>query len=409
MSASIHGDKAYNAFLKEQGCWSYTKEGSRWTEGRRWKEESRLDVKGLSEDRFSVFINDDISFYLVFDGHGGILASQFCEDNLISQIYPLIKRCLEKCKVEKKPNITILEEIRKILNQAILDFDKELYEFLKGERVKKKNEEIEEEIRLKVLQERIWEIFNNMVPEERDRARGLLEAGCDDETYAFRKDFKKKHFSELTDDEFTELRRNISPTPSRSNSYISDEFDEFNNVGTTVSGIIFFKDLKGGLSINIGDSQTTLLTKKVDGTSIDVPLSHPHRPDDTSEIERIVKAGGRVYARKIFDKMNKWICVSRAFGDFSFKNLNGSEVYHLKPDTILTAEPGIEIFEINKNDTNIFTVCTDGISDHSTMSQIHTIVSNAIDKGEDPAEKLCESSFFKRDDLTAIVIKLGPE
>ena len=396
MSAII--DKVYNASLGEQGCWSCT------IEGRRWK------VKGSNEDRFSVSINDEISFYFAFDGHGGNLASQYCKDNFIRFVFSRFKRHLEKCKVEKKPSITILEEIRKILNQAILDFDKELYEFLKGERVKKKNEEIEEEIRLKVLQEKIWEIFNNMEPEESALARGRLEAGCGEEIYDFRKDFKKKHFEDLTDDEFTELRRNISPTPSRSNSCISDEFDEFNNVGTTVSGIIFFKDLKGGLSINIGDSQTTLLTKKVDGTSIDVPLSHPHRPDDTSEIERIVKAGGRVHARKIFNKMNKWICVSRAFGDFNFKNLDGSEVYHLKPDTILTAEPGIEIFEINPTDSLTFTICTDGISDHFTMSQIHTIVSNAIDKGEDPAKELCKSSFIKTsDDVTAIVIKLEPE
>jgi serine/threonine protein phosphatase PrpC len=406
MSAII--DDEYNAFLEEQKCWSCTKEGSRWK------------VKGSNEDRFSVFTNDEISFYFAFDGHGGNLVSQYCKDNFILFVFSRFKPHLEKYKVEKTPIITILEEIRTILKQTIFDFDKELYEFLKGEREKKKNEEIEEERRLKVLHERIWEIFNNMDPEESGLARGLLSAGGE-ETYAFRKDFKEKHFSELTDDDFRELRYNISPTPSRSNSYISYEFDEFNTVGTTLSGIIIFEDLKDadaeakpyGFSINIGDSQTTVQIQKVDGTSINVPLSHPHSPDDTFENARIVKAGGKVSRGKIRDKNYGYLAVARALGDFYLKQIpmmDGSEVYDFSPNTIVTADPDIKVFEINPTDSLTFTICSDGISDHFTMPEIHTIVSNTIDEGKDPAKELCESSFIKtRDDVTAIVIKRGPK
>ena len=47
-----------------------------------------------------------------------------------------------------------------------------------------------------------------------------------------------------------------------------------------------------------------------------IPLTHDHKPTNTSEKNRILKAGGKVMNGRINNGLN----VSRAFGDFKLKS-----------------------------------------------------------------------------------------
>lgn len=53
---------------------------SYWSEkgGRPYQEDRHAELKGLYEE--------DSSLYAVYDGHGGIKASQYCKDNMLSNI-----------------------------------------------------------------------------------------------------------------------------------------------------------------------------------------------------------------------------------------------------------------------------------------------------------------------------------
>lgn len=84
-----------------------------------------------------------------------------------------------------------------------------------------------------------------------------------------------------------------------------------------------------------GDCVSFVLRILDDGTRVIVPLSHDHSPTDPKETERIAAADLPVYNGRINGDIN----VSRAFGDFMYKN---DALAHLTyavtshPDTVIT-------------------------------------------------------------------------
>ena len=84
-----------------------------------------------------------------------------------------------------------------------------------------------------------------------------------------------------------------------------------------------------------GDCVSFVLRIQEDGTRVIVPLSHDHAPTDPKETERITLADLPVYGGRVNGDLN----VSRAFGDFHFKNQSLThETYAVTahPDTLIT-------------------------------------------------------------------------
>lgn len=65
---------------------------------------------------------------------------------------------------------------------------------------------------------------------------------------------------------------------------------------------------------NAGDSRCVICR---DGQAIDMSLDH--KPEDTEELERIRKAGGRV---TMDGRVNGGLNLSRAIGDHAYKTVN---------------------------------------------------------------------------------------
>ena len=92
---------------------------------------------------------------------------------------------------------------------------------------------------------------------------------------------------------------------------------EYEDMGSTCICVLVRPDPTGFelTAINIGDSRAILI--HADGTC--TPLSHDHKPDDLKESERIEKAGGVVMEVGGCSRVDGFLAVSRAIGDWSFK------------------------------------------------------------------------------------------
>lgn len=100
---------------------------------------------------------------------------------------------------------------------------------------------------------------------------------------------------------------------------------------------------------NAGDSRTVMACR---GMAKD--LSVDHKPDNPTELKRIENSGNFVTEGRI----NGRLALSRAFGDFEFKN--NSEL--TAKDQAVTCFPEIRVEPI-KNDTQFLLLACDGIWD----------------------------------------------
>ncbi|EPX74577.1 protein phosphatase 2C Ptc3 [Schizosaccharomyces octosporus yFS286] len=117
---------------------------------------------------------------------------------------------------------------------------------------------------------------------------------------------------------------------------------------------------------NAGDSRTVLGRKGVAKA-----LSVDHKPSNESEKARICAAGGFVD----FGRVNGNLALSRAIGDFEFKNSN------LEPEKqIVTSLPDVIVHEVTDEDEFVVLAC-DGIWDCKTSQQVIEFVRRGIVAG----------------------------
>lgn len=110
------------------------------------------------------------------------------------------------------------------------------------------------------------------------------------------------------------------------------------------------------------------------------PLSFDHKPTNKSETSRIVAAGGFVE----FGRVNGNLALSRALGDFEFKQST-----HLDPEhQIVTADPDITVHDHDENDEFIVIAC-DGIWDVLSSQQVIDYVRLSISEGK-PLQTITE-------------------
>eukprot|EP00344_Euplotes_crassus_P000638 CAMPEP_0196994186 /NCGR_PEP_ID=MMETSP1380-20130617/459_1 /TAXON_ID=5936 /ORGANISM="Euplotes crassus, Strain CT5" /LENGTH=293 /DNA_ID=CAMNT_0042409491 /DNA_START=111 /DNA_END=992 /DNA_ORIENTATION=+ len=106
---------------------------------------------------------------------------------------------------------------------------------------------------------------------------------------------------------------------------------------------------------NSGDSRAVLCKKGVAH-----PLSEDHKPENTEEKERIVKAGGFVEENRVKGMLN----LSRALGDLEYKLDPDLSV----EDQMITCVPDIRSEKIDKN-TEFLIIACDGIWDCLTNQE----------------------------------------
>lgn len=149
---------------------------------------------------------------------------------------------------------------------------------------------------------------------------------------------------------------------------------------------------------NIGDSECVLAKKKDDGHE-SILLSFKHKPSDSSEKERIERAGGSVY----FGRVMGTLAVARAFGDIDFK------APHNKASLdYVSAEPYI-LKQTISHEHDFLIVACDGLWDKLTYDDAVQFVAVHKASGKtatETAQLLVKNALDRGtlDNVTAIVV-----
>lgn len=138
---------------------------------------------------------------------------------------------------------------------------------------------------------------------------------------------------------------------------------------------------------NAGDSRCVLCR---DGKAVELSLDH--KPEDTAEMDRIHKAGGRVTAD---GRVNGGLNLSRALGDHSYKKNT-----QLPPeDQMISALPDIMHISIDRETDDFIILACDGIWNFMSSQDVVDFVRARLEKGCTNLSKICEEvcrsgSFF---------------
>ncbi|KAI9505838.1 phosphatase 2C-like domain-containing protein [Coemansia spiralis] len=154
------------------------------------------------------------------------------------------------------------------------------------------------------------------------------------------------------------------------------QFPEMENdsSGCTAISVLLTKD-GAAFCGNAGDSRSIISTK---GRAI--ALSHDHKPTDDIEFNRITSGGGYVE----FGRVNGNLALSRALGDFEFKNNRTLSA----EKQIVTAQPDVIKHALSVDDEFIVVAC-DGIWDCMTNQQVVQFVHAKIAEGK-KLDQVCE-------------------
>ncbi|KAL6742687.1 hypothetical protein Aduo_015812 [Ancylostoma duodenale] len=147
---------------------------------------------------------------------------------------------------------------------------------------------------------------------------------------------------------------------------------------------------------NLGDSRA-VVSRKDEGSF----GTEDHKPYHDKERERIVGAGGSVMIQRI----NGSLAVSRAFGDFEYKNVPG-----LEPNKqLVSPEPDVYVLERQKDKDEFLVVACDGIYDVMENEELCRFVESRLHVCDD-LNQVCNDvldaclSKGSRDNMTMIVV-----
>lgn len=147
--------------------------------------------------------------------------------------------------------------------------------------------------------------------------------------------------------------------------------DESGSTGCTANAVVVCHQTKKIYCANAGDARSVLCR----GTQA-VPLSEDHRPSLESERLRIVAAGSCVSDD---DRVEGLLAVSRAFGDFDFKQASSLPANK----QAVTSFPEVSVNNLTPEDHFIVTAC-DGIWDCLTSQEVVNFVLNELRMSNDP-------------------------
>lgn len=134
-----------------------------------------------------------------------------------------------------------------------------------------------------------------------------------------------------------------------------------------------------------------------------VALSEDHKPDNYFEKKRIIAAGGVTIGKRVDGDL----AVSRALGDFSFKNRPDLSAKEQK----VTCYPDIAIHLRSPNDDNIIVACDglwDVMSNYEAISTAREIQSSSGVNAKDIADMMIDIALDKgsKDNISAIIVTL---
>ncbi|XP_076161491.1 putative protein phosphatase CG10417 [Ptiloglossa arizonensis] len=132
---------------------------------------------------------------------------------------------------------------------------------------------------------------------------------------------------------------------------------------------------------NAGDSRCVLCR---DGQAVELSLDH--KPEDEPEMERIVKAGGKVTAD---GRVNGGLNLSRALGDHAYKQ----NVDLPAQEQMISALPDVRHITIEPDKDEFMVLACDGIWNFMSSQDVIQFIRARLTNNYDNLSKICEELF----------------
>ena len=158
---------------------------------------------------------------------------------------------------------------------------------------------------------------------------------------------------------------------------------------------------------NSGDSRSVLGTDQKFR-----PMSFDHKPYNELEQKRIYAAGGTVSGRRV----NGDLAVSRAFGDFCYKQANNVGA----AAQAVTVDPDYEVHVRDNSKDEFLILACDGIWDVMSNEECSSYVRSKMHEGYHDLSRICEALIDtclekgSKDNMSALIValpavKFGPK
>ncbi|XP_046964799.1 probable protein phosphatase CG10417 isoform X3 [Vanessa cardui] len=132
---------------------------------------------------------------------------------------------------------------------------------------------------------------------------------------------------------------------------------------------------------NAGDSRCIICRE---GKAIDMSIDH--KPEDTPELDRITKAGGKVSND---GRINGGLNLSRAIGDHSYKQNKDLDA----KEQMITALPDVKTLTIESTKDQFMVLACDGIWNYMSSQDVCNFILPRLAEGRERLSQICEEMF----------------
>ncbi|XP_037029412.1 protein phosphatase 1L-like [Bradysia coprophila] len=363
---------------EKKQSWEQTRDASSVfaVQGRRLKMEDRF----VLEENVN---NTGVSFFAIFDGHGGEFAADYAKDFLVQNLLSKITAASNSlrgivtpsqstktdCPDDDKENTSNQPKPSSTLTQRRPSIRKSLTD----DCVSNGNCNREQELYLNKLGSSIRnkESFlnnnnnnNNVKPQTFD-GKCYVENG-------------KINFGKMLTDEVLAADFELVKTAKKTS----------NLAGTTA--LIAIVDDSRLIVANVGDSRGVMCDAKMNA----IPLSFDHKPNQSREKNRIKEAGGFIAFHGVW-RVAGILATSRALGD-----------YPLKDKKFVIADPDILSFDLSYNKPKFLILASDGLWDTFSNEEAVAFIKDRLHEPNFGAKSLVLESYYRGsvDNITVLVI-----
>uniref|UniRef100_T1PFI6 Protein phosphatase 2C n=1 Tax=Musca domestica TaxID=7370 RepID=T1PFI6_MUSDO len=371
------------------------------------------------EDRFileeNINNNTGISFFAVFDGHGGEFAADFAKDILVKNIYNKVIETTKLLNAQKLEQKHLSAANAADVDKDYVEYDASPYLKRKASRNDGDNKENEPLVR------------------RRDSLRKTTSVN--DDCTARKTTGDKKDSSDVFTMQLNSLLRGVG---NSKNSFFNNNNNKDSNLGgedgmppqqfdascyvengkinfgklitdevlaadhklveaakktTNIAGTTALIAIIHGSRLivaNVGDSRGVMCNAR----GVAIPLSFDHKPQQVRERKRIHDAGGFIAFRGVW-RVAGILATSRALGDYPLKDKN-----------LVIANPDILTFDLNDHKPTFLILASDGLWDTFTNEEACSYIKEHLHEPDFGAKSLALQSYNRGsvDNITVLVI-----
>lgn len=380
------------------------------------------------EDRFiieeNINNNTGISFFAIFDGHGGEFAADFAKDILVKNIYNKVIETTKLLSVQK------LEQKHLTVANAA-DIDKDYVEYDASPYLKRKasrkdnsdgsNKENEPVVRRRDSLRKSTSVTDDCTSKKLSDKLNTNKDSSDVFTLQLNSLLRGVGGGSSVKDSFLNNNNNKDSMTSTNDGGAPQQFDAKCyiesgkiNFGKLITDEVLAADYKlveqakrttniaGTTALiaiiqssrlivaNVGDSRGVMCNAR----GIAIPLSFDHKPQQVRERKRIHDAGGFIAFRGVW-RVAGILATSRALGDYPLKDKN-----------LVIANPDILTFDLNDHKPPFLILASDGLWDTFTNEEACSFIKEHISEPDFGAKSLVLQSYYRGsvDNITVLVI-----